>query len=225
MRPDRTPALHAPSPNAHTVGGAVGIGGGLPAQSLPLATKGPARERCQWQIQRPQRSGRRPDGGDQSWRGLGAYNPSVSLREPAPFTQGSLPSQTSGLTAAGGVRWLRQLATDAQCAPLRRSAGMRWELGACSGGHTGRPYGAPSIRFVGRGAHTPPDQAAGIAGLAGIAAAADPLVGAGFMPARAAPPGATGPRSSRPGHGGMWACRPTAFGEVRQKPEGVLGRI
>ena len=47
MRPDRTPALHAPSPNAHTVGGAVGIGGGLPAQSPPLAAKGPARERWQ----------------------------------------------------------------------------------------------------------------------------------------------------------------------------------
>ena len=87
------------------------------------------------------------------------------------------------------------------------------------------PTDAPPIRFVGRGAHTPPNQAAGIAGLASIAAAAGPLVGAGFMPARAAPPGATGPRSSRPGHGGMWACRPTAFGEVRQKPEGVLGRI
>ena len=32
-----------------------------------------------------------------------------------------------------------------------------------------RPYGAPSIRFVGRGAHTLPNQAAGTAGLAGIA--------------------------------------------------------
>ena len=118
----------------------------------------------------------------------------------------------------------------------RQSAGPKesWrELGACSGGHIGRPYGvrrgcggnwgparaaiqaaptdAPPIRFVGRGAHTPPNQAAGIAGLASIAAAAGPLVGAGFMPARAAPPGATGPRSSRPGHGGMWACRPTRF--------------
>ena len=101
MRPDRTPALHAPSPNAHTVGGAVGIGGGLPAQSLPLAIKGPARERCQWQIQRPQRSGRRPDGGDRSWRRPGADNPSVSLREPAPFAQGSLPSQVLGPAAFG----------------------------------------------------------------------------------------------------------------------------
>src|SRR5699024_10972869 len=65
------------------------------------ATKGPARERCQWQIQRPQRSGRRPDGGDRSWRRPGADNPSVSLREPAPFAQGSLPSQASGPTPFG----------------------------------------------------------------------------------------------------------------------------
>ena len=48
------------------------------------------------------KAGRRPDGGDQSWQGLGAYNPSVSLREPAPFTQGSLPSQALGLAAFGG---------------------------------------------------------------------------------------------------------------------------
>ena len=131
--------------------------------------------------------------------------------------------------------------------PYEVPRGVRWETQSCPGGYKIRPYGvrrgcggnrglvraaiqaaptdAPPIRFVGRGAHTPPNQAAGIAGLASIAAAAGPLVGAGFMPARAAPPGATGPRSSRPGHGGMWACRPTAFGEVRQKPEGVLGRI
>ena len=41
--------------------------------------------------------------------------------------------------------------------------------------------------------------------------AIDPFVGAGFMPARAAPPEPPGLRSSRPGHGGMWACRPTGF--------------
>ena len=49
------------------------------------------------------------------------------------------------------MRWLRQLATDAPCAPLRRSAGVRWGPGACSGGHTGRPYGctADSVRRAG----------------------------------------------------------------------------
>ena len=31
----------------------------------------------------------------------------------------------------------------------------------CPGGHTGRPYSACSTRSVGRGAHTPPNQAAG----------------------------------------------------------------
>ena len=62
---------------------------------------------------------RRPDGGDQRWQGPGAYNPSVSLREPAPFTQGSLPSQALGLAAFGGVR-----------------RGSK----ACSGGYIIRPY-------------------------------------------------------------------------------------
>ena len=96
------------------------------SKASPLATKGPARERCQWQIQRPQRSGRRPDGGDQSWQGPGAYNPSVSLREPAPFTQGSLPSQALGLAAFGGVRR---------------------ESKACSGGYIIRPYRRIFCRF------------------------------------------------------------------------------
>ena len=45
-------------------------------------------------------AGRRPDGGDQSWQRPEAYNPSVSLREPAPFAQGSQPSQ-----ALGTQRW------------------------------------------------------------------------------------------------------------------------
>ena len=44
-------------------------------------------------------------------------------------------------------------------AALRGSAGVRWESGACSGGHKGRPYAVFSARFVGRGAHTPPDRA------------------------------------------------------------------
>ena len=66
-----------------------------------MVTKGPARERCRWQMQRPQRSGRRPDGGEQNQLGLKAYNPSVTLRVTAPFAQGSLPSQALGLTAFG----------------------------------------------------------------------------------------------------------------------------
>ena len=47
-------------------------------------------------------AGRRPDGGDQSWQRPEAYNPSVTLRVTAPFAQGSLPSQASGLAAFGG---------------------------------------------------------------------------------------------------------------------------
>ena len=76
---------------------------------------------------------------------------------------------------------------------VRRGCGGNW--GPARAAIQAAPTDAPPIRFVGRGAHTPPNQAAGIAGLASIAAAAGPLVGAGFMPARAAPPGATGPRS------------------------------
>ena len=50
----------------------------------------------------------------------------------------------AGCLARGGL-------TDAPCAPLRPSAGVRWESGACSGGHTGRPYGctADSVRRAG----------------------------------------------------------------------------
>src|SRR5699024_3503340 len=46
-------------------------------------------------------AGRRPDGGDQRLAETGADNPSVSLREPAPFAQGSLPSQVLGPAAFG----------------------------------------------------------------------------------------------------------------------------
>ena len=42
------------------------------------------------------------DGGDQSFRLSPAYNPSVSLRLTAPLTQGSLPSQASGLVCSTG---------------------------------------------------------------------------------------------------------------------------
>ena len=53
------------------------------------------------------------DGGDQKWRGPAAYNPSVSLRLTAPFTQGSLflrrrehaVRRTALHTAAGGPMW------------------------------------------------------------------------------------------------------------------------
>ena len=34
-----------------------------------------------------------------------------------------------------------------------------------------------------------------------------------------------GPRSSRPGHGGMWACRPTRFSGGMARIGGVFGRI
>ena len=44
-------------------------------------------------------------------------------------------------------------------AALRGSAVVRWESRACSGGHKGRPYAVFSARFVGWGAHTPPDRA------------------------------------------------------------------
>ena len=47
-------------------------------------------------------------------------------------------------------------------AALRRSAEVRRESRACSGGHKGRPYDTISTWSVGRGAHTPPMQAAGI---------------------------------------------------------------
>ena len=55
-------------------------------KSLPLVTKG------RWQAVGLTE-------GIRGWQGPGSYNPSVSLREPAPFTQGSLPSQASGLAA------------------------------------------------------------------------------------------------------------------------------
>ena len=84
----------------------------------------------------------------------------------------------------------------------------------------------PSTWTVGRGAHTPPNQAAGITGPAvGIAGQfgriynpplqAYPLpfsvVGAACMAARTAPAGPPGLRAWQPAPGGMWACRPTAL--------------
>ena len=79
-------------------------------------------------------AGRRPDGGDQSWQRPEAYNPSVSLREPAPFAQGSLPSQASGQAAFG------EGASDA----------------AASGGYKIRPYRHASGLLVGAAAHIGP---------------------------------------------------------------------
>ena len=46
-------------------------------------------------------------------------------------------------------------------AALRGSTRVRRKSGACSGGHKGRPYAALSTWSVGRGAHTPPNPAAG----------------------------------------------------------------
>ena len=54
-------------------------------------------------------------------------------------------------------------------AALRGPAGVRRESRACSGGYKIRPYDAPSTWSVGRGAHTPPMQAAATTGLAIIA--------------------------------------------------------
>ena len=82
-------------------------------------------------------AGRRPDGGDQSWQRPEAYNPSVSLREPAPFAQGSLPSQASGQAAFG------EGASDA----------------AASGGYKIRPYRHASGLLVGAAAHIGPTAA------------------------------------------------------------------
>ena len=55
--------------------------------------------------------------------------------------------------------------------------------------------------------------------------AADPLVGAAFMAARAAPPELAGFRSRHPGHGGMWACRPTVLGGSAAEIPSHLGRL
>ena len=38
------------------------------------------------------------------------------------------------------------------------------------------------------------------------------------------PPGSPGLRATRPGHGGMWACRPTRFGESAVKIPSLSGR-
>ena len=50
-------------------------------------------------------------------------------------------------------------------------------------------------------------------------------VGAHFICARTAPRNRQGPRSSRPGHGGMWACRPTRLGGGAAGIAALLGRI
>ena len=109
-----------------------------------------------------------------------------------------------------------------------------------TGGHKGRPYGVSSTRFVGRGAHTPPNQAAlrGSAGVRWESRACSgghkgrpymhtppfPVVGAHFICARTALPELTGLRSSGPGHGGMWACRPTRLGGGAVGNGGLRGR-
>ena len=45
------------------------------------------------------------------------------------------------------------------------------------------------------------------------------------MAARTAPTGLPGLRSSRPGHGGMWACRPTRFGGGPAGIATIFGRL
>ena len=45
------------------------------------------------------------------------------------------------------------------------------------------------------------------------------------MAARAAPPELAGFQITEPGQGGMWACRPTAFGGGAAGIAGVFGRI
>ena len=76
------------------------------------------------------------------------------------------PDRTPTTTRAPGHRG----PATAACghAALRGSTRVRRKLGACSGGHKGRPYAALSTWSVGRGAHTPPNQPAGTTGLAAI---------------------------------------------------------
>ena len=75
------------------------------------------------------------------------------------------PDRTPTTTRAPGHRG----PATAACghAALRGSTRVRQKLGACSGGHKGRPYAALSTWSVGR-AHTPPNQPAGTTGLAAI---------------------------------------------------------
>ena len=105
-----------------------------------------------------------------------------------------------------------------------------------------RPYGACSTWSVGRGAHTPPNPARRHRNsppfpLVGAASSRPDwvLIRAGvqwFRPAwgrasrvRTAPPEPPGLLPSRPGHGGMWACRPTVFDGGAAKSAGLLGRL
>ena len=88
-----------------------------------------------------------------------------------------------------------------------------------TGGHKGRPYDVPSTRSVGRGAHTPPNQARHQRN-------PPPVPSWGRLAAaRTVPLQPPGPQSTRPGHGGMWACRPTRFGERAMEIAGLPGRI
>ena len=52
-----------------------------------------------------------------------------------------------------------------------------------------------------------------------------PVVGAAYMAARAALPESLGLRLPHPGHGGMWACRPTALDGGAAGKAGLFGRI
>ena len=93
---DPVPGGHKARPYGETGGGSVGADL-ISARAAPPRWMHPRRPHAekpplgdQGEVARRSR-----DGGDQKWRGPAAYNPSVSLRLTAPFTQGSLFSQAS----------------------------------------------------------------------------------------------------------------------------------
>ena len=110
------------------------------------------------------------------------------------------------------------------CRPTRFGGGA-----SGSAGLPGRPYRPPLRRAVGpvRRAGCPHPAKAGRRNHQASnqrRPAVDPLVGAAFMAARAAPPELPGLRSTEPGQGGMWACRPTRFGGGAVGSAGLFGR-
>ena len=111
---DPVPGGHKARPYGETGGGSVGADL-ISARAAPPRWMHPRRPHAekpplgdQGEVARRSR-----DGGDQKRRGPAAYNPSVSLRLTAPFTQGSLflrrrehaVRRTALHTAAGGPMW------------------------------------------------------------------------------------------------------------------------
>ena len=108
-----------------------------------------------------------------------------------------------------------------------------------------RPYAVPSTWSVGRGAHTPPGSgrrnhrspehnAPGSGRIYNPPLRQDSRrrrniavrpVGADCISAHAQPPQLPDPDHTAPGSGGMWACRPTAFGENAVKIPSLFGRL